>query len=103
MAMPQRDGGSSGRPGQKGQGAGERACLRKSAADRVTGFSVKVEECAMPDSSLSQQPSALASEMRACTGLFTEKTFDWDAFPPAADSPTCCGPNCAMSAPADRP
>jgi mannose-6-phosphate isomerase-like protein (cupin superfamily) len=41
----------------------------------------------MPDSSLSQQPSALASEMRAYTGLFTEKTFDWDAFPASRGFP----------------
>src|SRR6266851_2989093 len=87
MAMPQRDGGSTGRPGQTRQGEGEPACLRKSAAERVTRFSVKVEECAMPDSSLSQQPSALASEMRAYTGLFTEKTFDWDAFPASRGFP----------------
>ena len=41
----------------------------------------------MPDSSLTQQPSALASEMRAYTGLFTEKTFDWDAFPASRGFP----------------
>jgi mannose-6-phosphate isomerase-like protein (cupin superfamily) len=36
----------------------------------------------MPDTSLSPQTaSPLAREMRSFTGLFTEKTFDWDAFP----------------------
>jgi mannose-6-phosphate isomerase-like protein (cupin superfamily) len=34
----------------------------------------------MPDTSLLKS-STLADEMRAHTGLFTEKTFDWDAFP----------------------
>ncbi len=42
----------------------------------------------MPDTSLLQQTaSPLAREMRACTGLFTEKTFDWDAFPASRGFP----------------
>ena len=41
----------------------------------------------MPDTSLMQQPSTLAREMRAYTGLFTEKTFDWDAFPASRGFP----------------
>src|SRR6266446_10163148 len=41
----------------------------------------------MPDTSLLQQPSALAREMRSYTGLFTEKTFDWDAFPASRGIP----------------
>ena len=41
----------------------------------------------MPDTNLVQQPSALANEMRAFTGLFTEKTFDWDAFPASRGFP----------------
>lgn len=42
----------------------------------------------MPDTSLLQtSTSALAREMRAYTGLFTEKTFDWDAFPASRGFP----------------
>ena len=40
----------------------------------------------MPDTNLSK-PSALAAEMRAHAGLFTEKTFDWDAFPASRGIP----------------
>ena len=40
----------------------------------------------MPDTSL-LTPSTLADEMRAHTGLFTEKTFDWDAFPASRGIP----------------
>jgi mannose-6-phosphate isomerase-like protein (cupin superfamily) len=35
----------------------------------------------MPDSNLLQTESALAHAMHSHMGLFTEKTFDWDAFP----------------------
>ncbi|MBV8189478.1 MAG: cupin domain-containing protein [Alphaproteobacteria bacterium] len=41
----------------------------------------------MPDSNLPQTPSALARAMRAHTGLFTEKSFDWDAFPASRGFP----------------
>src|SRR3984957_9047147 len=59
-----------------------RACMLEKVSSRSSHpVSIQVEEHAMPDSSLTQQPSALANEMRAYTGLFTEKTFDWDAFP----------------------
>jgi mannose-6-phosphate isomerase-like protein (cupin superfamily) len=40
----------------------------------------------MPDTSLLTS-STLADEMRAHTGLFTEKTFDWDAFPASRGIP----------------
>ena len=40
----------------------------------------------MPDTSL-DKPSTLADEMRAHMGLFTEKTFDWDAFPASRGFP----------------
>ncbi len=40
----------------------------------------------MPDTTLIT-PSNLAQEMRAYTGLFTEKTFDWDAFPASRGFP----------------
>jgi len=40
----------------------------------------------MPDTSLLNS-SSLADEMRAYTGLFTEKTFDWDAFPASCGIP----------------
>jgi mannose-6-phosphate isomerase-like protein (cupin superfamily) len=40
----------------------------------------------MPDTNLSKQ-SVLAADMRAHTGLFTEKTFDWDAFPASRGFP----------------
>jgi mannose-6-phosphate isomerase-like protein (cupin superfamily) len=40
----------------------------------------------MPDTNLPKQ-SALAAEMRAHAGLFTEKTFDWDAFPASRGFP----------------
>src|SRR5258705_448014 len=40
----------------------------------------------MPDTTL-LKPSALADEMRAHTGLFTNKTFDWDAFPASRGFP----------------
>jgi mannose-6-phosphate isomerase-like protein (cupin superfamily) len=40
----------------------------------------------MPDTSLLTS-STLADEMRAYTGLFTEKTFDWDAFPASRGIP----------------
>ena len=42
----------------------------------------------MPDTSLlPQTTSPLAREMRSFTGLFTEKTFDWDAFPASRGFP----------------
>ena len=41
----------------------------------------------MPDTNLAPQPSTLAREMRNYTGLFTEKTFDWDAFPASRGFP----------------
>lgn len=34
----------------------------------------------MPDTNM-PKPNSLAAQMRAHTGLFTEKSFDWDAFP----------------------
>jgi mannose-6-phosphate isomerase-like protein (cupin superfamily) len=40
----------------------------------------------MPDTNL-MKSSVLADEMRAHTGLFTEKTFDWDAFPASRGIP----------------
>jgi len=40
----------------------------------------------MPDANL-MKSSALADEMHAHTGLFTEKTFDWDAFPASRGIP----------------
>ena len=40
----------------------------------------------MPDANLTK-PSLLAAEMRAHAGLFTEKTFDWDAFPASRGFP----------------
>ena len=40
----------------------------------------------MPDTSLLKS-SALADDMRAHMGLFTEKTFDWDAFPASRGFP----------------
>jgi mannose-6-phosphate isomerase-like protein (cupin superfamily) len=40
----------------------------------------------MPDTNLTK-PSPLAAEMRAHAGLFTEKTFDWDAFPASRGFP----------------
>jgi mannose-6-phosphate isomerase-like protein (cupin superfamily) len=40
----------------------------------------------MPDTNL-MKASVLADEMRAHTGLFTEKTFDWDAFPASRGIP----------------
>jgi mannose-6-phosphate isomerase-like protein (cupin superfamily) len=40
----------------------------------------------MPDTNLPKQ-SALAAEMQAHAGLFTEKTFDWDAFPASRGFP----------------
>ena len=40
----------------------------------------------MPDTNLIK-PSDLAQEMRAHMGLFTEKTFDWDAFPASRGFP----------------
>src|SRR5690348_16041990 len=49
---------------------------------------LKLEEHDMPDTSLSPQTaSPLAREMRSFTGLFTEKTFDWDAFPASRGFP----------------
>jgi mannose-6-phosphate isomerase-like protein (cupin superfamily) len=39
----------------------------------------------MPDNVMTT--STLADEMRAHTGLFTEKTFDWDAFPASRGIP----------------
>ena len=41
----------------------------------------------MPDSTLMQTESALAHAMRSHIGLFTEKTFDWDAFPASRGFP----------------
>ena len=41
----------------------------------------------MPDSNLPQTTSALAHAMRAHMGLFTEKSFDWDAFPASRGFP----------------
>ncbi len=40
----------------------------------------------MPDTNIVKS-SVLADEMRAHTGLFTEKTFDWDAFPASRGIP----------------
>jgi len=40
----------------------------------------------MPDTTLTKS-SSLADDMRAHTGLFTEKTFDWDAFPASRGFP----------------
>lgn len=40
----------------------------------------------MPDTNLTKS-SSLADDMRAHTGLFTEKTFDWDAFPASRGFP----------------
>ena len=40
----------------------------------------------MPDTNLIK-PSDLAQEMRAHMGLFTEKSFDWDAFPASRGFP----------------
>lgn len=40
----------------------------------------------MPDTNLIK-PSGLAQEMRAHMGLFTEKSFDWDAFPASRGFP----------------
>jgi mannose-6-phosphate isomerase-like protein (cupin superfamily) len=40
----------------------------------------------MPDTNLIK-PSGLAQEMRAHLGLFTEKSFDWDAFPASRGFP----------------
>ena len=57
----------------------------------------------MPDTNLIK-PSDLAQEMRAHMGLFTEKSFDWDAFPASRGFPDLSrAPSCAMSAPAARP
>ena len=41
----------------------------------------------MPDTTLTQPSSALAREMQAHMGLFTDKTFDWDAFPASRGFP----------------
>jgi mannose-6-phosphate isomerase-like protein (cupin superfamily) len=47
-----------------------------------------MEDRTMPDTRLVQQPSsALACEMQAHMGLFTDKTFDWDAFPASRGFP----------------
>src|ERR1700733_14661844 len=40
----------------------------------------------MPDTNLIKS-SGLAEEMRAHMGLFTEKSFDWDAFPASRGFP----------------